>query len=163
MAGIATNAIAQAVAARFGPGNPPAGVPSDIALATADPPNAIDTGSGPVVIVFTDSIDLRPAGNQLRHAVLRFRVQFLLRLGADLARDELDLRRWCGDGSDDAGLLYRLRAGLAGIHLGGIAQVSRAAIVSASFGGIPYGNPPDDYSGVELVVEVVTDEPWVPT
>lgn len=162
MAGIALNAIAQAIATRFGPGlGLPAGITDDIATATADPPNAI--AETPAVIVFTDSIDTRARGNQLGHVLLRFRVQFLLRLGLDLARDELDLRRWCGDGSDDAGLLYRLRPGLAGIHLGGIAQVSRAAIETATFGGIPYGNPPDEYSGIELIVGVVVDEPWVPT
>lgn len=156
MAGVNIDGIAVALASKFAGGlGLPTGITGDIAVATANPPNAVP--ETPAVIVFADSGRL-VGGNQLRHGVHRFRVQFLLRLGVDVSRDEVELRQWLGDGTSDAGLLYRLHPGAA-IQLGGL--VSRCAIIDWRIGVIVYNR--DEYSGIDMTVEAVTDDPWTPS
>lgn len=119
------DAIAVALAARYAPGvstpAAPAGL-QDIRKSTADIPNAAPRC--PAVLVFTDRGSLE-GGNQTRIGVSTFRVQFLLRQGVDLARDESQLRRWL------TVLVDRLKVS---VTLGGI--VARCAVTAWTLGRI---------------------------
>lgn len=142
------DAIAIALAARYAGGvttpAKPAGL-TDVRVATANLPNAAPRC--PAVLVFTDRGTL-DGGNQTRIGLTTFRVQFLLRQGVDLARDEAQLRQWL------TVLVDRLKPAF--VTLGGI--VSRCAVTSWTLGGVrAYGKV---FSGIELVVVVRTDEAW---
>lgn len=147
------DAIAQALADRFDPGvttpAAPAGL-TDIRSSTADLPNAAPRC--PAVLVFTDRGEFPGdgGGHQTRIGVTTFRVQFLLRQGVDLARDESQLRRWL------TVLVDRLKVS---VTLGGL--VSRCAIIGWTLGIIRYAGKA--FSGIELTVMAVTSEAWAAT
>ena len=142
------DAIAVALAARYAGGvttpPKPAGL-TDIRTSTADIPNTAPRG--PCVLVFTDRGTLA-GGNQTRIGLATYRVQFLLREGVDLARDESQLRRWLGV------LVNRLAPAFC--TLGGL--VSRCEVAGWTLGAIRFAGKL--YSGIELVVNARTDEAW---
>jgi hypothetical protein len=145
-------AVAIALAHRFDPGVTTPAAPAgeqDIREATANLPDAL--GPLPAVLVFTESgvFSGHGGGGQLRLGAHTFRVRFYLELGVDLARDEVRLRKWASV------LVDRLKVS---VELGGV--VKRSAVVAWSMGAMTYGATPNEYSGVELVVEAITSESW---
>lgn len=145
------NAIADALAGRFVTGvtSPPAPAGEiDIRTSTADVPNAM--GPRPAVFVFGPESGTFPRelqGGQKREGNSRFRVRFYLDLAVDDARVDDLLRRWL------TVLVQRLKLATT---LGG--TVDWASIVGWSLGNVPFG--PEEYPGIELLVDVAHTEPW---
>lgn len=146
------NAIADALAARFAGGvaTPvkPAGE-TDIRTATADVPSSM--GPVPAVFVFGPESGTFPVqGGQTRVGVTRFRVRFYLGLSIDDARIDDLLRRWL------TVLVQRLKVATT---LGGTVDLAR--IAEWRLGIVPFG--PDQYDGIELLVDVTNAEAWAAT
>lgn len=139
------DAIATAVAARYAAVAGPGGVL--VRSATARPPNTLT--ALPAVVVFPDSGALE-VGNGTRTGVHDFKVQFFLGAPKSLTRDWAKLTAW---------LTVLVDRHLAAIQLGGTVTVVRTR--TWKIGILTYGAT--DYSGIELGVRVITDEPWTPT
>lgn len=141
------DAIAVAIAHRFDPGvtTPPAPVGlDDIRESTADLPNAL--GPLPAVLVFTERGTLKQGG-QTRIGVSTYRIRFYLAEGIDLARDEVQLRKWA---------TVLIRRFLVATTLAG--AVDRIGVTSWTIGAMHYADT--EYSGIELIADAVTSEAW---
>lgn len=139
------DAIAVAVAARYlnaaGPGG------ATVRVATAKLPNTLT--ALPAVLVFPDSGAFE-VGNGTRTGVHDLKVQFFLGAPKSLARDWAKLTAW---------LTVLVDRHLAGMQLGGLVTAVRTR--TWKIGMLKYGD--NEYSGIELGIRIVTDEPWSPT
>ncbi len=143
------NAIGNAVAAKYPTLTPPAGLPA-IRKATADLPNRL-TAQLPQVLVFVDTGSLE-GGNGARvseHVMLaRF---YLARVSVrGLPRQLNESKRW---------LSVLLDAWLTGIQpVAGVAAVRTIGyqVAELSYAGAVH-------SGIELRLQVITTEPWLPS
>lgn len=142
------NAIAEAVAARYAPGQvtPPAGL-DNVRQATADLPQAIT--KTPVVLIYPDSGELAP-GNGTRLGEHRFLARFYFGLTRNLERETNACRRWLTVLVDQHG---------AAAQLAGLVAVVRT--VDWRIGQMDYAGK--TYTGIELGLQVVTSEAWTPT
>lgn len=139
------DAITTALAARFSAAQvtPPAGY-DPITASTGDLPEGMLPT--PCVLVF-------PAGGEFRHVPSKrdsshmFTVRFYFNQNGDLERDTVALRKWLTVLADQ----LRLSAQLAGI-------VTAARIESYTVGVMTYATV--DYTGLELNVRVIVNEPW---
>jgi len=144
------DAITVALAARFAPGvvTPPTGY-DNIRVSTGNLPGQMVPL--PAVLVFPESGDFHTkskiGGRDSEH---EFVVRFYYNQTGDLERDTVALRKWLGV------LVDRLRGAS---QLGG--TVSLARVMSWLIGVLPYGGL--DYTGIELTVSVVINEPWEAT
>ena len=144
------DAITVALAARFGPASvtPPTGY-DNVRTSTGDLPNQMVPL--PAVLVFPESGDFDTApkvgGRDSTH---EFIVRFYYGQTGVLERDTVALRRWLSV------LVGQLRQS---VQLGGI--VTSARIASWLIGILPYGG--SEYTGIELTVRIVTNEPWEAT
>lgn len=143
------DAIADAIALRYAAVNvtPPAGMASNIRLATADLPDTL--GPLPAVVVIATEGDFE-SGNGGRQGGHDFLVRFYWAETLDLSRELTSLRKWASV------LVDQLKASA---QLGGL--VTSAIVESWAIDGLLYGSK--TYAGIELGVHVVTNESWVVT
>ena len=137
--------ITTTLAARYAPGavTPPAGL-VNVRSSTGDLPNKL--GALPAVLVFPDEGTFA-TGNGTRTGAHTFRVRFYLSVTTDLTRELVRLRKWVTVLVDQLKLAAQL---------GGVVTVAR--VTSWRIGLLDYDRR--RFSGVELVVTIVTDEPW---
>lgn len=141
------DAITTALAARFAPGviTPPTGY-DNVKVSTGDLPQQMLPL--PAVLTYPNGGEFRYFPGK-RDASHEFIVRFYYNQTGDLERDTVALRKWL------TVLVGQLSASLS---LGGIVTSAHLAswqIAILSYAGL-------DYTGVELVVSVVTNEPWSP-
>ena len=140
------DAITIALALRFDPSTvtPPAGGYDNIRVSTGNLPNQMVPL--PAVLVFPEAGEFRSYPGK-RDSTHRFIVRFYYSQTGDLARDTVALRKWL------AVLVDQLKLAA---QLGGIVTLAR--VDSYEVGTFPYAGL--DYSGIELSVSVVVNEPW---
>jgi hypothetical protein len=140
------DAIAVALAARYAPAQvtPPTGGYDNIRLSTADLPGQMTPL--PTVLIFPDNGDFQ-TGNGTRTGGQEWLVRFYYNQIGDITRDMVALRKWL------TVLVDQLRISA---QLGGIVTVAR--VMTWKIGQMAYAGA--DYSGIELGVHIVADEPW---
>lgn len=140
------DAISIALAARYAPAQvtPPAGITQNIRVATADVPGQMTPLPTVLVLPLEGTF---ATGNGTRTGEHDHAVRFYYAQTADLAREMPAIRKWL------TVLVDQLRIST---MLGGL--VTRAVVVSWKAGVMKYAGL--DYSGLELVVRVTTDEGW---
>lgn len=145
------DAIGAAIAARYLPANltAPAGLPTlgPIRTATQDLPSRKPVC--PAVLVFPDRGTLEP-GNGTRIGEARFLARFYLKPTVDLNRELNACRRW---------LVKLVDAHGTALQLGGLVVAVRT--VDWRIGLLDYAGT--DHTGVELGLQVVTSDGWLPT
>jgi len=144
------NAIASAVATRFQAELiiPPSGY-SDPGVATHLLPDAIT--STPTVVVFPPEGEFSYAV-QKRSGNLEFPVRFYIADTADLPRATQTMYDWAGT------LIDRLQTSY---DLNQSPTVTHAVISNITFGKLNYAD--EEYTGIEMLVRVHTEEPFAPT
>jgi hypothetical protein len=139
------DAITLALVARFSPAQVTAPTGYDpITLATGDLPEGLVPT--PCVLVYPNSGELRYFPGK-RDATHDFTVRFYFNQIGDLERDTVALRKWLTVLVDQ----LRVSSQLAGI-------VTSARVIEWAIAVLPYGGV--EYTGIELTVSIVTNEPW---
>lgn len=143
------DAISDALAARFAGGVATPAAPggeTDVRLSSAEPGNVM--GPLPCVFVWVESGQVTVQGGQTRMMVSRLRVRFYLDLASDEGRVESRLKAWL------TVLVQRLK-----VATTLSSTVERAIVREWRMGRIRFGDG-EQYDGIELLVDVTTNEPW---
>lgn len=151
MAAIDYQAIAQALAVRFGPAQvtAPSGL-APIRLATEKLPANL-TGVLPATLVFPPEEPEFRYSAGTRSVIQFWPVRFYIASAAEQPRRVTDLYRW-------RSAIYAQTEGQ--VHLGLSAYVTHAVVVSAMTGVLPYAG--EDHDGISLTVAVHCWEPLAP-
>lgn len=142
---IDVDAIAIAIAAKYATVVGPGG--ATVREATANLPNAITLPA--TVLVFSESGAL-VVGSGTRVGAHTFLARFYLEQGVDLETDEVQLRQW---------VTILLDVWKTGLQLGGIVTVVRT--MRWKIGVLTYNRA--EYTGIELGLEVITNDAWSPS
>lgn len=144
------DAILTGLVNRFIPAavTPPTGL-QNVRFATGDLPNKIAVTPGVLVMLEGGSYE---SGNTTRKGTHKAKVRFYYAQNTDLRRDLVSLRKW---------LTVLVDQTKGAVQLGGVAYVTSVVVADWTIGKLPYAT--DEFTGIELGVDIVTSEPWAAT